>query len=86
VSADAAAAWGGDEPDYHREWPECRGRCTDRACALLFTSPRCCYVARRHYNDAEHRAAATPYTSQLEVVGDGALMGYWANNDFYCRK
>lgn len=65
------------------------GPAINRACALLWDRPNRCYVTRRLYDDAEHGGSASPYSSEVvgDAVGDdGALMGYWANHDFCCRK
>ena len=94
VSAQAAAAWDGGEPDYERQWPACTGKCINRACALLWDSPRCCYVARggHRYDDgrSEYEGSARPYSTVGAVAADAAVdgktMGYWMGKDFYCRK
>jgi len=97
VPAQTAAAWGGDGPDYTRKWPECTGRCINGVCALLWDSPRCCYVSRRqrHYDDFiddNEGPAAYPYKNKPEpeeegdAIGDGKLMGYWLNKELYCME
>jgi len=98
VPAQTAAAWGGDGPDYARKWPECTGRCINGVCALLWNSPRCCYVSRRHhhyddFNDGNDGPSAYPYKNKPEpeeegddAIGDGKLMGYWLDKDFYCTE
>jgi hypothetical protein len=94
VSAQAAAAWDGDEPDYERQWPACTGKWIDRTCALLWDTPPCCHVPRLGHGHAngggEYEGSAHPYSSQGDVTADaavdGKLMGYWLGKDFYCRK
>jgi len=98
VPTQTAAAWGGDKPDFARKWPECKGRCINGMCALLWDRPRCCYVSRRHHHydasdDDNEGPAAYPYKNIPEpeeqghgAIGDGKLMGYWLNKEFYCTE
>jgi hypothetical protein len=68
VSAETAAAWDNDHarPDYSRQWPKCIGKCIDRACALAWEAPRCCYVASKHRREYRRQHDGPGYGRRTE--------------------